>query len=141
VSLSAIPKDLRARIFMRDGGRCQYCRLMQWGQAALFHIDHIRPKSKGGPTVASNLALQCGHCSLHKANKVRGIDPTNQTSVRLFHPLGQSWRDHFALQRNGLCRGKTAIGRATIQAMRMNDVRPRVARKFQIRLGLLLPSE
>jgi hypothetical protein len=43
MSLSAIPKTLRVRIFKRDQGRCRYCGLAQVGQAAVFHINHIIP--------------------------------------------------------------------------------------------------
>jgi hypothetical protein len=61
--------------------------LAQIGQAAVFHIDHIIPKSRGGSTAEDNLAVQCPYCSLHKSNKVSAIDPADKTSVSLFHPL------------------------------------------------------
>jgi 5-methylcytosine-specific restriction endonuclease McrA len=56
MSLSAIPKTVRRLVFARANGRCQYCQLAQIGQAAVFHVNHIVPRSKGGSTDESNLA-------------------------------------------------------------------------------------
>jgi hypothetical protein len=137
VSLSAIPRPLRIFVFERDCGCCQYCRLSQVGQAAIFHINHIMPRSRGGATEASNLALQCPCCSLHKADKVRGTDPESGGLVPLFHPLQQQWHDHFEFGRDGLCMGRTSTGRATVAALRMNDPLPRIARLIQRSLGLI----
>jgi hypothetical protein len=127
-------------VFERDSGRCQYCHLLQVGQAAVFHINHIIPKSKGGPTEDANLALQCPYCSLRKSDKLNASDPSTGDSVPLFHPLQQRWSEHFALDIDGTCRGLTAVGRGTVEALRMNDPLPRVARALQIRFGLLTRS-
>lgn len=135
--LSSIPKTLRDLVAKRDQGQCRYCHLRQVGQAAIFHIDHIVPRSRGGATVVDNLAQQCPACSLRKANKTLGVDPTTQESVTLFHPLKDTWDDHFALQPDGTCLGLSSVGRATVDALRMNDPLPRVARAMQIAAGLL----
>jgi hypothetical protein len=140
VSLSAIPRAIRDQVFKRDLGACQYCRLVQIGQSSVFHINHIIPKSKGGLTVESNLALQCPYCSLSKSNRLVFTDPHSNELVTLFHPLQQRWSEHFAIEENGVCRGLSAVGRATVEALRMNDPLPRVARALQIRLGLLSAS-
>jgi hypothetical protein len=137
VSLSAISKAIRKQVVVRDRGYCQYCGLRQRGQAAIFHIDHIVPKSKGGRTEPANLALQCTHCSLHKSDKVAAMDPATNDVVALFHPLQQQWHEHFAVEPNGTCRGLTPTGRATVDALGMNEMHPRSARAIQIRLGLL----
>jgi len=137
VSLSAIPTALRQRVFQRDEARCRYCRLAQVGQAAVFHINHIVPRSKGGLTDPANLALQCPYCSLHKSDKQTAADPDSGDIVPLFHPLQQAWAEHFALDPGGGCRGLTPAGRATVAALRMNDRLPRIARSIQIRIGLL----
>ena len=109
----------------------------QFGQGSVFHINHILPRSRGGPTLMSNLVLQCPSCSLHKSDKITAIDPRTGAIVRLFHPLTQSWDEHFALHANGRCTGKTAVGRATVQALHMNDVLPWAARALQLELGIL----
>lgn len=114
--------------------------MAQVGQGAVFHINHIVPRSKGGSTEEGNLVLQCPYCSLHKSDKVSGPDPVSGEQVDLFHPLTQRWHEHFAMDANGFCRGITPTGRATIEALRMNDPLPRIARAMQVRLGLMEPS-
>jgi hypothetical protein len=140
VSLSAIPKAIRKSIFDRDGGRCQYCRLTQIGQASVFHVNHIVPKSNGGLTHETNLALQCPHCSLHKSDKLIATDPHSGETFPVFHPLTQIWKEHFSMDKDGTIHGLTPIGSGTIEALRMNDPLPHIARNIQIRLGLLSPS-
>jgi hypothetical protein len=140
VSRSSIPRALRELVFARDGGRCQYCRLAQFGHGATFHIDHVQPRSRGGPTSAENLVLQCPNCSLRKADKTAAIDPDSEQLVPLFHPLEQAWTDHFRLQPDGSCLGLTPTGRATVAALQMNAPIPLVARACQLMLGILSAS-
>jgi len=140
VSASAIPRWLRDDVLQRDGGRCQYCRLLQFGQSATFHVDHIIPRAKGGPTVIDNLVLQCPYCSLHKADKTQGADPGTNEWVGLFHPLQAEWTDHFELGPYGQISGITSIGRATVNALDMNAPNPLLARWLQILHRLLDPS-
>jgi hypothetical protein len=124
-------------IFARDEGRCQYCRLAQFGHGATFHIDHVLPRSRGGPTSLENLVLQCPNCSLRKADRIVATDPEPGQIVPLFQPLQQRWGDHFRLQPDGACVGMTPIGRATVAALQMNATLPRFARACQLMLGLL----
>jgi hypothetical protein len=137
VSLSAIPRPLRVAVFQRDGGRCRYCLLHQVGQAAVFHVDHIIPKSKGGETMIENLALQCPHCSLHKASKTHGVDPLDGAIVPLFHPLRNVWAEHFHLTAEGNVSGTSAVGRATVDALQMNTPLVRTARAMQTGIGFI----
>ena len=136
-----VPERLRALIADRDGRRCSYCHLSQIGQAATFHIDHIWPWSRGGPTDVANLAFQCTGCSLHNSDKVEMVDPVTGPLTPLFHPLLQLWSDHFAIDREGVCHGQTAVGRATVIALAMNEDAPRIARRMQLAAGLLSASE
>jgi len=137
VSRSSIPQALREAVFRRDAGRCQYCHLAQLGHGATFHIDHIVPRSRGGPTSLDNLVLQCPNCSLRKANKTTAIDPQNGQRIALFHPLLQAWGEHFRLLDDAICVGITPVGRATVEALQMNAMIPRFARACQLALGLL----
>jgi hypothetical protein len=137
VSRSSIPARLRLEVQTRDQGRCSWCRLAQRGQGATYHVDHIRPRSRGGSTTLENLALQCPSCSLRKADKIDAIDPTTGDSVPLFHPLLQNWEDHFRLADDGTCEGLSSVGRATVDALGMNLPAPRLARAYQLALGLL----
>jgi hypothetical protein len=128
---------LRKLVFLRDQGRCRYCRLAQFGQGAVFHINHVTPRSRGGATAESNLVLQCPWCSLHKSNNLTGVDPVTGESTPLFHPLQQNWNDHFKMTSAGVCEGRTPTGRATVPALAMNETLPQIARSIQIQLKLL----
>jgi len=140
VSWADIPEWLRDLVGARDGERCQYCRMSQRGQGARFHLDHIWPQCRGGPTEADNIVVACVNCSLRKASKVTGNDPETRLSTALFHPLRQQWDDHFELRPDGHCVGLDAIGRATVDALGMNEPRPLVARAMQIQHGMLRPT-
>lgn len=58
----------RFRIFMRDDFTCQYC-----GRKAPdteLHVDHVHPKSKGGPDTDENFKTACIDCNSGKSNIV-----------------------------------------------------------------------
>ena len=48
---------MRPRIFKRDGYRCRYC------EAPATEVDHIKPRSRGGSSWASNLVASCEACN------------------------------------------------------------------------------
>lgn len=68
-------KKLFEDVFSRDGGRCVYCgvrtRRLQKGVSRapdLATLDHVVPRSMGGPLTADNLVLACQAC-----NNARGV--------------------------------------------------------------------
>ena len=70
----------------RAGGRCEYCRMHQTLQGATFHLEHIVPASRGGPSEMHNLAWACPACNLHKSNRLNALDPVSGAPVPLFNP-------------------------------------------------------
>jgi 5-methylcytosine-specific restriction endonuclease McrA len=50
----------RRGVFLRDGWRCQYC-----GRRA-DSIDHVVPRSRGGPHVWENVVAACARCNTAK---------------------------------------------------------------------------
>lgn len=105
-------------------------------------IEHITPVSLGGETILSNLVLSCYRCNEFKGNRIRGIDAETSTTVALFNPLRESWREHFEWSDSGLrVIGKTAIGRATIDALRMNNEWLVNARRVWVAAGIHPPLE
>jgi 5-methylcytosine-specific restriction endonuclease McrA len=74
----SIPAELRALVSERADGRCEYCGLAQAGQEATFHIEHVVPRSAGGPTDEANLALACVGCSLRKGARAEPIADTSR---------------------------------------------------------------
>lgn len=53
----------RHNIFRRDGNCCVYC-----GDSRDLTLDHVLPKSKGGPTNWNNLVTACKRCNSRKGN-------------------------------------------------------------------------
>jgi hypothetical protein len=64
----AIGKALRFEIFARDAFTCQYCGRRP--PDVVLELDHIHPKSKGGPDDPVNLLTSCYDCNRGKSDKV-----------------------------------------------------------------------
>ncbi len=66
--------------------RCEYCRMHQELQGAVFHVEHIIPRTLGGADDLSNLAWACPGCNLTKANRLMILDPLTSQMTRVFSP-------------------------------------------------------
>ena len=54
----------RRAVFARDGHRCQYCG------ASAENIDHVIPRSKGGPHAWDNVVAACRPCNSRKRDRL-----------------------------------------------------------------------
>lgn len=133
-----VPARVRREVVRRAWSRCEYCGLAQEGQEATFHVDHVVPASAGGRTVSANLALACVTCSLRKSDRQQGVDPLTQETVRLFDPRADAYAAHFEFRGVTLV-GVTPIGRATLETLRMNNLRSRGVRLTQQEFGTYPP--
>lgn len=63
------PRKLRLTkksLYLRDGGRCQYCdKRLKYKDSTM---DHVHPKSKGGRASWQNIVLACVDCNQKKGN-------------------------------------------------------------------------
>jgi hypothetical protein len=57
---------------------------------------------------------------LHKGTNLSGLDPKTKKLTRLFHPRLDDWNEHFA-NRDGEIAGLSALGRTTVNLLRMNE--------------------
>jgi hypothetical protein len=129
-------------VVARAGGACEYCRLLQAAAGVTFHIEPVVPRSRGGETVMSNLALSCPGCNLAKAERTSGEDQSGRTqplfNPRDFEPWLLGWHLHFALDRDsGMIVPRTPTGEATVRILKTNDALRVFARKLQILAGLI----
>jgi uncharacterized protein (TIGR02646 family) len=115
-----IPVRLIRQVRQRAHDVCEYCHLPQASQEATFHVDHILPRSQGGPTELMNLALACVSCSLRKSARTSAVDPKTGNTAALFNPRTDDWSEHFDFTVTWKVRGRTDTGRATIEALGMN---------------------
>ena len=60
---SRVPLSRRA-VFARDGHRCQYCG------ASAENIDHVIPRSRGGPHAWDNVVAACRPCNSRKRDRL-----------------------------------------------------------------------
>jgi hypothetical protein len=136
--MSVASERMRATVAARAGHRCEYCHLPARGQVATFPIDHVTPENQGGVTVLDNLALACPCCNGHKWKNAQGVDPLDGVAVRLFNPRVDAWSDHFGWSASelGVLEGKTAVGRATIARLQINQHLLVSTRQLLGRLGL-----
>ena len=132
--------ELERQVRERAGGRCEYCRMHQSLQGGTFHIEHVVPLSRGGDSELTNLALACPGCNLHKSDRVQVTDTETGQTVPLFHPRQHPWNEHFEWDEFQLV-GRTAIGRATIYALRLNDPRRAKIRQAERMFDLFPPDD
>jgi hypothetical protein len=105
-----------------------------------LEIEHLLPTSLGGGDERANLWLSCHKCNKLRSNRVTGTDPLTQQEVALFNPRSDDWKQHFAWQSGGLdIVGRTAIGRATVAVLRLNDSYHQPARSLWIMAGIYPP--
>jgi hypothetical protein len=128
-----VPAALRRAVRDRADGRREYCQYPEWASAAAFHADHVVAGKHGGPTSAGNLAWTCPPCNRRKGTDLTTLDPATARKVGLFNPRVHQWSQHFRTVGAQL-RGRTAIGRATVQLLNLNSLE-RVAERA--RLGRL----
>ena len=112
---------LRSLVRRSAGNVCEYCRLPQAASPSVrFHIEHVVARQHRGATNAENLALACGNCNFHKGPNIAALDPETDELVPLFNPRRHVWEDHFAWEGIAFV-GRTAVGRATVQILAMNE--------------------
>lgn len=110
---------LEQLVRQRAKGRCEYCRLPQSASGVSFGIDHIIARKHKGRSAANNLAVACVYCNGYKGPCIAGRDPLTGKLTPLFNPRRHKWTYHFRYH-SGTLIGRTAIGRATVEVLRIN---------------------
>jgi len=71
VNYVRVPRDphrrkiTRRAVFARDGWTCQYC-----GARTTLTVDHVSPRSKGGPSTWENIVASCAPCNRRKGDSL-----------------------------------------------------------------------
>lgn len=76
----------------------------------------------------------CVFCNGYKGPNLTGIDPASGKITPLFHPRRHTWAYHFRYSGSVLI-GRTAIGRTTIDVLRINLPNLVAIRDILIELG------
>lgn len=61
------PPFNRQNVFARDGYRCQYCQ--EVGRSRDLTLDHVIPRSRGGPRSWGNVVTCCARCNRRKRDR------------------------------------------------------------------------
>ena len=81
--------------------------------------------------------MACFNCNTFKGCQAAGYDPDTGELTRLFHPRADRWDEHFAWIGAELV-GTTAIGRTTINVLRINLPERMEHRRLLMELGEFL---
>jgi hypothetical protein len=120
---------------------CGYCRAPQDALPYRLEVEHLVPVSRGGSHQRDNLWLSCHKCNKLRSNRTSAVDPLTQVESRLFDPRRDEWRQHFAHHDEArYIVGRTAVGRATVAALRLNDEYHVKARSVWIVAGIYPPA-
>ena len=134
--MPTISTTIRKQIAKAANHCCEYCQTAQKISGAQMNLEHIIPISGGGSSNPDNLCLSCAWCNSYKWAKTEGLDPQTEHLAQLFNPRQQTWTNHFEWNQDSTqIVGKTAIGRATIVTLKMNNPFIVPARRHWVEAG------
>lgn len=140
--MSRIPLAIRIFVARRARSRCEYCCSAEENSGEDYFIDHVVAESRGGADSPENLAWCCFWCNCFKQARSEARDRQTGDIVPLFNPRKDNWHDHFRWTRDGLTIvGRTPIGRATIDALRLNRPNLVRGRRGWVKLGRHPPKQ
>lgn len=64
---TVLPREIRERVFKRDGHKCKHCGS---SEKRTLTVDHIHPYSKDGAEKFSNYQTLCRSCNSKKGNRL-----------------------------------------------------------------------
>jgi 5-methylcytosine-specific restriction endonuclease McrA len=81
----------RRNIFLRDAHTCQYCA--RRASPRELNLDHVMPRSRGGPMTWENVVCSCRGCNLRKG----GRTPAEANMRLIRKPICPRWSPILAL--------------------------------------------
>lgn len=133
---SYISIKVKTLIISRANGLCEYCKSPSNFSTKPFSIEHIVPRSKSGLDNQQNLAFACIGCNIYKSDKTEFIDLISQQKHQLFNPRTMNWDEHFIWDNYFTSIiGKTATGRVTIEAIKLNRLQLKNLRRALLAIG------
>ena len=138
--MSKISEKLKRKIRRQAKNRCGYCLLPQSLNPNLLEIEHLLATANDGTATEENLWLACRLCNGYKGTQTEAIDDETNQIVLLFNPRTQNWNEHFEWNDEKIV-GKTPCGRATVQALKLNNEIILPVRKKWILAGWFPPTD
>lgn len=111
-----ISAETRDYVRRRANFACEYCGVTETDTGGELTLDHYQPQAKGGTDDLHNLLYCCMRCNQYKVD----YWPTRANEPRLWNPRIESASTHFLRIEDGSLYPLTAIGRFTLQRLRLN---------------------
>ena len=137
-----IPASLQRKIRRQSRFRCGYCLCSETLLGTPLEIEHLIALAVGGTDEEENLWLCCRRCNSFKGILTQAIDLLTGQLTNLFNPRVQHWPEHFDWSEDGVqIIGLTECGRATVEALKLNNPKITVTRRLWVSVGWWPPSE
>lgn len=137
-----IPNSLKTKIRIEAKFRCGYCLRSEALTGMPMEFEHLIPIALGGKSIEENLWLYCRRCNEFKGIQTEAVDIETNSNVPIFNPRKQNWHQHFYWSEDGTeIIGKTPIGRATINALNLNEAIIVFSRKLWVSVGWFPPED
>ena len=142
VSRHKIPRSIARRVRQQARSRCGYCLCSELLLGTRLEFEHLIALAAEGRTIEENLWLACRRCNGCKGIQVRARDPQTGETVALFNPRQQAWDEHFSWSADGtMINGRTACGRATVEALKLNSPEIVATRRRWVSVGWWPPVD
>jgi len=140
--MADISEAVLQRLRRQAGSRCGYCRTSALIIGQPLTVEHLHPVALGGSSQEDNLWLSCRRCNEFKGVQIEAVDPQTGLAVALLNPRHQVWREHFSWSNSGThVVGLTSAGRATVDALKLNNPEIVAARLLWMGAGWHPPAE
>lgn len=107
-----------------------------------MELEHLIALAAGGTDDEENLWLACRRCNGFKGLLTQAIDPLSRQPTKLFNPRIQRWQEHFRWSEEGTqIIGLTACGRATVDALKLNNPEITITRRLWVSVGWWPPLD
>jgi HNH endonuclease len=137
-----LPEEVKSAVRAQANNQCGYCRSLQKYVLGILEIEHIIPTAAGGSNDEDNLWLSCRLCNSFKGAQTHASDPITGKRSLLFNPRRQSWSRHFEWSVDGAyILGRTLCGRATVNALQLNNPFAVTVRQAWISAGWHPPED
>ncbi len=137
-----ISVEVERSVRLAAGHRCGYCCAPQYLLNLQLEIEHLLPVARGGTDDEENLWLSCRPCNGVKGAQIQGFDATTNSLAHIFNPRRQTWLRHFKWSDEGThIIGQTACGRATVEALDLNNEIAVTVRRMWVSAGWHPPQD
>jgi 5-methylcytosine-specific restriction endonuclease McrA len=107
----------------------------------VLEVEHLVPRAQGGSSEEDNLWLSCSLCNRYKGSQISAIDPLTSSATSLFNPRHSNWSNHFRWSADSVrTEGITPAGRATVEALKLNNELAVEVRRNWVRAGWHPPA-